>query len=53
MWKGGTTAAAIAAFDAAGLDAIVFDAMRAARDRAVELGDEFSPSSSNEQSPDR
>jgi len=51
--KGGTTAAAIAAFEAAGLDAIVFDAMRAARDRAVELGDEFSPSSSNEQSPDR
>ena len=39
--RGGTTAAAIAAFDAAGLDRIVADAMRAARDRAVELGDEF------------
>ena len=39
--KGGTTAAAIAAFDAAGLDRIVADAMRAARERAVELGDEF------------
>ena len=39
--KGGTTAAAIAAFDAAGLDDIVAGAMRAARDRALELGDEF------------
>ena len=41
--KGGTTAAAIASFDAAGLDRIVLEAMRAARDRAVELGDEHSP----------
>jgi len=39
--KGGTTAAAIAAFDAAGFDTLVLAAMRAARDRAVELGDEF------------
>ena len=38
---GGTTAAAIARFEAAGLDAVVADAMRAARDRAVELGDAY------------
>jgi len=41
--KGGTTAAAIAAFERAGLDEIVLEAMRAARDRAVALGDEHTP----------
>lgn len=41
--RGGTTAAALTSFDAAGLPAIVSDAMRAAHTRAVELGDEFQP----------
>ena len=41
--KGGTTAAALAAFDDAGLADIVLRAMRAAHDRAVELGDEYAP----------
>lgn len=49
--KGGTTAAAIAAFEAAGLDRIVLRAMRAARDRAVELGDEFAPASEADRAP--
>jgi len=40
--KGGTTAAALAVFDARGLDDIVKNAMQAAHDRAVELGNEFS-----------
>ena len=43
--KGGTTAAAIAGFDAAGFPDMVRRAMRAAHDRAVELGDEHSPGS--------
>lgn len=42
--KGGTTAAALAVFDEAGLPGIVEDAMRAAHARAVSLGDEFQPS---------
>jgi len=41
--KGGTTAAALAVFDDAGLPSIVHAAMRAAHDRAVSLGDQFSP----------
>jgi len=36
--KGGTTAAALAAFEEAGIRAIVQRALRAARDRSVELG---------------
>jgi pyrroline-5-carboxylate reductase len=35
---GGTTAAALAHFESGGLDALLADATRAARDRAVELG---------------
>jgi len=43
--KGGTTAAALAAFDEHGLSDIIFKAMQAAQMRAVELGDEFGASS--------
>jgi pyrroline-5-carboxylate reductase len=39
--KGGTTAAALSVFEAGGLDAVVAQAMGAARDRSAELGDEF------------
>jgi len=39
--KGGTTAAALSVFEARGLDALVAQAMGAARDRSAELGDEF------------
>jgi len=39
--KGGTTAAALAAFDQRKFADIVSEAMQAANDRAVELGDEF------------
>jgi len=39
--KGGTTAAALAVFEARGIDAVVAQAMSAARDRSAELGDEF------------
>ncbi len=39
--KGGTTAAAIAIFDQRKFDDIVSEAMQAANDRAIELGDEF------------
>ena len=39
--KGGTTAAALSVFEARGLDAVVAQAMGAARDRSAELGDEF------------
>ncbi len=39
--KGGTTAAALAVFEARGIDAVVAQAMTAARDRSAELGDEF------------
>lgn len=39
--KGGTTAAALAVFETRGLDAVVAQAMSAARDRSAELGDEF------------
>ena len=39
--KGGTTAAARSVFEARGLDAVVAQAMGAARDRSAELGDEF------------
>jgi len=39
--KGGTTAAALAVFEARGIDALVAQAMGAARDRSSELGDEF------------
>jgi pyrroline-5-carboxylate reductase len=39
--KGGTTAAALSVFEAHGLDAVVAQAMGAARDRSAELGDEF------------
>lgn len=39
--KGGTTAAALAVFETHGLDAVVAQAMSAARDRSAELGDEF------------
>ena len=49
--KGGTTAAALAAFDAAGLPDIVRRAMRAAHERAVELGDEHSPHGGRQASP--
>ncbi len=38
---GGTTAAALAAFEAGGLEALFATGMRAARDRAVELGDQL------------
>ncbi|NND91849.1 MAG: pyrroline-5-carboxylate reductase [Granulosicoccus sp.] len=41
--KGGTTAAALAVFDELGTPDIVYRAMRAANDRAVELGNQFSP----------
>jgi len=44
--KGGTTAAALAAFDANHTSEIVAKAMRAALERAVELGDEFGADSS-------
>ena len=40
--KGGTTAAALAAFDEAGIRDIVARALRAARDRSIELGAEAS-----------
>ena len=39
--KGGTTAAALAVFEARDIDAVVAQAMSAARDRSAELGDEF------------
>ena len=39
--KGGTTAAALAEFEAAGLRELVARATRAAERRSVELGDEF------------
>ncbi len=39
--KGGTTAAALAAFDQRKFADIVSEAMQAANDRAIELGDEF------------
>jgi pyrroline-5-carboxylate reductase len=39
--KGGTTSAALSVFEARGLDAVVAQAMGAARDRSAELGDEF------------
>jgi len=39
--KGGTTAAALNVFDAQGMPQLVSQAMQAAHDRAVELGDEF------------
>jgi len=42
--KGGTTAAALAVFDKQALAKTIADAMQAARDRAVELGDEFGDS---------
>lgn len=45
--KGGTTAAALETFDALGLPEIVSAAMTAARDRAAELGDEFSDRSAD------
>ena len=35
--KGGTTAAALAVFQERGLEGIVSDALRAARDRSIEL----------------
>jgi len=38
---GGTTAAALATFEAGGLEALFAAAMRAARDRAAELGDQL------------
>lgn len=41
--KGGTTAAALQVFTDQHMPAIVKQAMQAAHDRAVELGDEFSP----------
>ncbi len=41
--KGGTTAAALQVFDAQGTPAIVREAMQAAHDRAVELGDQLAP----------
>lgn len=37
--KGGTTAAALARLEAAGVRQQIFEAVRAARDRAIELGD--------------
>lgn len=43
--KGGTTAAALAVFDAHELNKIVKQAMQAAHDRATELGTEFSTAS--------
>jgi len=39
--KGGTTAAALAAFEAGGLTALVDSAVDAARQRSIELGDEL------------
>lgn len=39
--KGGTTAAALAVFDQKGLPELITKAMRAAQERAAELGDEF------------
>jgi len=39
--KGGTTAAALAAFDSGGLSDLVADAVAAARARSIELGDEL------------
>jgi len=39
--RGGTTAAAIASFEASQLDAIILRALTAARDRATELADEL------------
>jgi pyrroline-5-carboxylate reductase len=39
--KGGTTAAAIASFEASQLDEIILRALTAARDRATELADEL------------
>lgn len=41
--KGGTTAAALAVFEEADLAGTVLEAMRAAHDRAIELGDEYAP----------
>ncbi|MGQ7846939.1 pyrroline-5-carboxylate reductase [Granulosicoccus sp. 3-233] len=41
--KGGTTAAALQVFDARDTPAIVREAMQAAHDRAVELGDQLAP----------
>lgn len=43
--KGGTTAAALSKFDELGLSHIIHEAMQAAQQRAIELGDEFGASS--------
>lgn len=45
--KGGTTFAAISAMDATHIKQHFIDAMQAARERAIELGDEFGQSGSN------
>ncbi len=41
--KGGTTAAALQVFDNRELPAVIHEAMQAAHDRAVELGDQLAP----------
>ena len=45
--KGGTTAAALSAFNDANTPAIIAKAMQAANDRAVELGDDLAPQGEN------
>ncbi len=45
--KGGTTAAALSAFNDANTPAIIARAMQAANDRAVELGDDLAPAGEN------
>lgn len=51
--RGGTTAAALAVFEASPLRATFVDALRAARGRSVELGDEFGRDPSREETPTR